>query len=115
VTGYRTRRLATVVSSALIGLLLLGTSVVTASTPGWGTSNVTTIPTDGIVAPNNNAAYVVTIRNTGKSNITALQLGTDLPSTAPNTGFPTYVGPIVYTGQAGAGQCSAKKHRPARL
>jgi Domain of unknown function DUF11 len=81
-TGYRTRRLATVVSSALIGLLLLGTSVATAGTPaGWSIS-AAALPST--VAPGKNAGYEVTIGNTGPSNISQLFLVDD------NTGAPSY-------------------------
>jgi hypothetical protein len=112
VTRYRTRRLATVVSSALIGLLLLGTGIASANPPGWKTSHVDPIPADGVVAPStatvfNNVGYVVTIINNGKSNITALTLTTDLPTSAPNNGSPTYVGPVTYLGQNAIGHCSA--------
>lgn len=106
--GHQLRRLATVVSTALLGVMLLGTGVASANPPGWGDSFVTTIPTDGVVAPNNNIGYVVTLSNHGKSNITNLQLKTNLPASAPNSGNPTYVGPVTFTGQAASGGCSLK-------
>jgi hypothetical protein len=76
VTGYRTRRLATVVSSALLGLLLLGTSGVTASTPGWEFNNNATLP--ATVSPGSDAGYQFTIHNGGKSNISQLYLTTSV-------------------------------------
>jgi hypothetical protein len=75
-TGYRTRRLATVVSSALLGLLLLGTSGVTASTPGWEFINIATLP--ATVSPGADAGYQFTIHNGGKSNISQLYLTTSV-------------------------------------
>lgn len=87
VTGYRTRRLATVVSSALLGLLLLGTSGVAASTPGWEFINTDTqvpcvqvacvsLPTT--VSPGSDVGYKFTIHNAGKSNISQLYLTTSV-------------------------------------
>ena len=111
-TGNLSRRLATVATTALLGTMLLGVGTASASTPGWKTSDVTYIPTDHVVAPGANAGYVVTLRNTGKSTITALSLTTDIPATAPNGGAPTYVGLVTYTGQTGSGFCSLANSGP---
>jgi hypothetical protein len=106
VTGYRTRRLATVVSSALIGLLLLGTSVVTASTPGWAFSPaIDTSLNPATVGTGYSAAFVVTLTNGGSINISAVFLSTDIPATASNSS-PTYVSLPTYSHPADWGPAS---------
>src|SRR5712691_8306914 len=83
VTGYRTRRLAAVVSAALLGLVLIGTSGVTAATPaGW---SIVATPLPIKVAPGKLAGYQVDIGNTGPSNISQLFLVDD------QTATPSYV------------------------
>ncbi len=105
------RRLTTVVTAAFVALLLLGTGVVSANPPGW-TQDVKYVPGDATVAPGADVEYKVTITNGGKSIITNLKLAID-PADAAMVGAPTYVDPnIVYTGQTGAGSCSAKNVTP---
>jgi len=95
VSSFRLRQLASVAGSALLALMLLGTGVATATTPGW-TMNVTLIP--GTVSPGAYAAYRITITNNGKSNISKLFLTdsiTDHPysvisSTGCNATGPLY-------------------------
>jgi hypothetical protein len=53
------------------------------------------LPADGVVAPGESAGFIVTITNTGKSNISALYLSTDPDDLVP-AGSPTFVGPITY-------------------
>lgn len=111
-SSIRRWRVVSVISSALLVLMLLGPTVVSAATPGWK-FYITPIPADGIVAPSASAGFVVTIANEGKSNISALYLSTDLPTTAPNGGSPTYVGTPVWTNQPdGAGFCNAANDGP---
>lgn len=80
-TGYRTRRLATVVSSALIGLLLLSSTAVTAGTPAGWSINAIALPSN--VTPGQDAGYQVNIGNAGPSNISQLFLVDD-GKTAPS-------------------------------
>lgn len=99
------RRLTSVVTAAFLGLMLLGTGVVSANPPGW-TGDVKYIPGDATVAPGAIVAYKVSITNSGKSQISALNMDTD-------TGLvPKYVGPITYDHQTGSGSCSAANAGP---
>jgi len=63
----RLRRLATVVSTALLGAMLLGTGTAVASTPGWAFINIVRL--SPVVSPGADAGYSFTITNQGKSNI----------------------------------------------
>jgi hypothetical protein len=108
------RRSVAIAASASLALMLLGPSTISAATPGWKFT-ITPTPANGltsideVVAPSGSAGFVVTITNTGKSNISALYLTTDLKATWPNGGAPTYVGPITYQNMpAGTGTCSGK-------
>jgi Domain of unknown function DUF11 len=86
VTGYRTRRLAAVVSSALLAMLLLGTSGVTAGTPaGW---SIVATPLPSTVAPGKIAGYQVVIGNVGPSNISQLFMVDDQPGTQAYVNTP---------------------------
>lgn len=84
----RLRRLATVVSTALLGVMLLGTGTSLAATPGWAFSNQAYIP--DTVQPGSDAGYSFTIVNNGKSNISQLFLVSD--STQPITYLDTQRG-----------------------
>lgn len=74
------RRLAGVTVTATLVLAALGAGPVAAKTPGWQFLNVQTLP--ATVGQNAVAGYSFTIKNGGKSNISALYL-TDTTSTAP--------------------------------
>jgi Domain of unknown function DUF11 len=77
------RRVATVVSAALLGVMLLGASAAQAGTPaGW---SITATPIPSQVTYGKNAGYLINIGNTGPSNISQLFLVDD--QTAP----PSYV------------------------
>lgn len=74
------RRIAGVTVAAALVLAALGAGPVAARTPGWQFLNVQTLPTT--VGQNAVAGYSFTIKNGGKSNISALYL-TDTTSTPP--------------------------------
>jgi len=98
-------------AAALLALALIGPTGVSAGTPGWK-FYITPIPADGIVAPNASAGFVIKIANEGRSNISALFLDTDPNALPPSPVSPTYVGPISYTNQVGAGFCHAAGDGP---
>ena len=81
--GHQLRRLATVASTALLSVMLLGTGSATATTPTW---SMTVVPLPSTVQSAKDAGYLVTISNDGTSNISSLFLGSSLSSS------PTYVG-----------------------
>lgn len=96
-SSIRLRRLASVTSVALLAAMVLGPASANALPPKW-TMNVAYLPVDGVVAPGESAGFVVTITNTGRSNISALYLSTDPDDDVP-AGSPTYIGPITYANQ----------------
>ena len=73
------RRLAAIMSGALLGLSLIGPASITAGQAGWGLA-VETLPSS--VTPGADAGYRLTITNTGSSNISQLYL-TDSVASAP--------------------------------
>ena len=115
---FRYGRLAAVASSALLALMLLGPTAVSASTPGWFFTISGGCVTDSVSCPNTppapfdptpptlnpdlvkvgaNAGWSVRITNGGTSNISALYLSTDL-STKSTLSYPTYIGSKDSTG-----------------
>lgn len=91
-SSFRLRRLASVVSAALLGVMLLGAGSASASTPGWQFSPaIDTTLNPPTVGTGFNAAFIVNINNLGSSNISALYLSTDIPLTAANV-TPTFIG-----------------------
>ena len=75
----RLRRLATVVSTALLGAMLLGTGTAVANPPGWQFLDPTLLP--DTVTPGADAGYSFTIHNGGKSNISQVYLLNDSTDT----------------------------------
>jgi len=75
----RYRRLASVTSAALLAMMLLGTGVTSAATPGWKFLAAASIP--GTVAPGADAGFRFDIKNTGKSNIAQVYLLNDSTDT----------------------------------
>jgi hypothetical protein len=80
--SFPLRRLAGVVTTALLGLMLVGAGVAQASPPKW-VMDVTKLPPT--VAAGGNAGYFVKITNNGPSNINTLFLTTE------ETTVPAYV------------------------
>ena len=78
-SSHRLRRLAAIISTALLGVALIVPSSVAAAQPGW-TMDVVTLPS--AVSPGADAGYRLTIRNLGPSNISQLYL-TDSVTSAP--------------------------------
>lgn len=78
--GHQLRRLATVVSTALLGVMLLGVSTASAGQPGWTFTSIDTSANPDTVGTGYNADYVTTLDNPGPSNISALYLSTDIPT-----------------------------------
>jgi hypothetical protein len=102
VTGNLTRRLATVATAALLGTMLLGVGSAVASTPGWQFTSIVTSLNPATVGTGYGAAFVVTLSNTGTSNISAVFLSTDIPVSASNLS-PTYISNPTYANPAGWG------------
>ena len=71
-SSHRLRRIATVVSTALLALMLIGPGAVLAAPPGWLFENMANLPVT--VSPGADAGYTFRIRNGGKSNIAQLYL-----------------------------------------
>jgi hypothetical protein len=94
VSSFRLRRLAGVVTTALLASALLGLGTAQAGTPAGWSITATSLPST--VAPGKIAGYQVTIGNVGPSNISQLFLVDDNSSapvytstgqgTCPNTG-----------------------------
>jgi hypothetical protein len=80
VSSFRRRRLASLVSLALLGAMLLGTGATSASAPQWTQSPVTSLPPT--VGPGTNAGYSFSATNNGPSNISALYLVSTLADPA---------------------------------
>jgi uncharacterized repeat protein (TIGR01451 family) len=85
-SSHRLRRLAAVVSTSLIALMLVGPASTSAAQPGWYFENVggpvkvidkALVYQPDTVAPGNDAGYTFRIANRGTSNIASLYL-TDL-------------------------------------
>jgi hypothetical protein len=93
VIGNLTRRVATVASAALLGTMLLGVGTAVASTPGWAFSAIDTSLNPATVGTGYSAAFVVTLTNTGPSNISAVFLGTDMNVSPTYISLPTYTTP----------------------
>jgi hypothetical protein len=86
VSSFRLRRLTAVVTAASLALLLLGTGTALASPPNWSMTVVKLPPT---VAAGANAGYVVTVKNSGPSNIASLFLVSDATSAPSYVSTPT--------------------------
>jgi hypothetical protein len=86
---------ATVVTTALLGAMLLGVGTVTASQPGWSfaANQITSSPAS--VSPGAAAAYAVKIVNGGKSNISALDMTTDIPL-GSGRATPVYISDAIW-------------------
>jgi hypothetical protein len=95
VTGYRSRRLATVVSAALVAVMLLGVGAASAAPPKW---DITFVKLPPVVTVGEDAGYRVTVWNNGASNIVGLSI-----SSVPTN--PTYVSSLAYS-TGGTGSCS---------
>jgi len=114
----RLRRFASAASAAALLFALIAVAPVSAKTPGWQfIDGWTGVPvTDPIsktcpacqpfttspatVSPNALAAFKVTIKNAGSSNISALYLSTSIPASNP-AGNPVYIFPAVWTNETG--------------
>ena len=71
-SSFRLRHLASLVSLSLLGVMLLGTGITSASAPPWTQSPIVKLPPT--VAPGANAGYGFSMTNLGPSNIAALYL-----------------------------------------
>lgn len=103
--------LATVVTTAMLAVMLLSVSGSDAKTPGWGfvdgftnqavstAAPFTGSPTS--VSPNAYVAFDVRITNSQKSNISALLMKTDIPITNP-LGDPIYIFDATWTDATGS-------------
>ncbi|MGZ8514617.1 MAG: hypothetical protein ACXW4H_05400 [Candidatus Limnocylindrales bacterium] len=91
------QKLAGLMTGAVLALSVIGGGTALAKVPGWG---FTIVATPLVVTPGSSAGFVVTISNTGKSNISALYLSTDMPASDPLS-VPTYISTATYTGQLG--------------
>jgi hypothetical protein len=96
----RLGRFATVLTTGVMALMLLGVGGAVAKTPTW-TIDVVKLPT--VVAAGNNAGYAATVRNIGPSNINALTL-TVTPTSTP-TATPTYFSGLTWSG-SGPNDCT---------
>jgi len=80
-------RATTIATAATLAIMLIGVGTVAAKTPGWTMDVVKTPPT---VQANGNAGFLVTITNTGKSNMAQLYLTSDVAAaplyTSPSKG-----------------------------
>src|SRR4051794_1045919 len=96
--------LVTVMTTALLAVMPLSVGGTAAKTPGWGIGAVSASPAP--VGPGNLAEYSFTISNTGRSNISALSLKTDIP--AGSLATPAWIEQVDYIGQADvANACGA--------
>ena len=75
-------RLATILTTSVTALMLLGVGTVSAAPPNW---SMTVEKLPATVSPGSSAGYRITITNSGPSNIAALYLVSD------KTAQPTYV------------------------
>jgi hypothetical protein len=87
--------LVTVMTTALLAVMLLSVSTGEAKTPGWGFSAVTVNPAP--VGLGKLAQYSFTISNTGRSNISALILKTDIAAGPLAT--PAWIQKVDFIGQ----------------
>ena len=74
--SHHLRRVAALITSALLVLLVVAPVSVSAAPPGWRFINTRELPP--VVAPDANAGYSFTIHNNGRSNIAAVYLTTDI-------------------------------------
>lgn len=77
---------ASVVTTSLMALLVLSPVGTMAKPPGWGFDPIVANP--GAVSPGRAVAFDVTIRNTGKSNISSVLMSTDLSG---SLAVPVYI------------------------
>jgi hypothetical protein len=83
----RIRRLTTVVTTAVLSLLLLGVGTSAAGQPNWSFSKLTPLP--GTVKAGESAGYLVEITNGGPSNIKTLFLTSNPASNTTYVGLPS--------------------------
>jgi hypothetical protein len=89
------RYLSATVAATLI-LALVSVGPVAAKRPGWGFDPIVAVP--GTVSPGRTVAYDVTIKNSGKSNISLLLMKTDMAANNP-LAVPVYIGDAKWVGQ----------------
>jgi hypothetical protein len=92
----RSAWLATVATLAFLAVLVLSPIATQAKPPGWGFDPVVSVP--GKVSPSKLAAYDVTIRNTGRSNISSVLMTTDIDADDP-LAIPAYISDATWVGQ----------------
>jgi len=99
VSSIRHRRVATIIASALLGLMLVVPGIAVARPPGWAITPVADPPT---VVNGADGGWIVTVSNGGKSNISAVYMVTNIPTDDPLVDpVPTYVSTATWTGQTG--------------
>ena len=92
-SSFRLRRLASVVSLSLLGVMLLGTGAASASAPQWTQSPITSLPPT--VGPGTNAGFSFSATNNGPSNISALYLISTAADPAVYAHFKVSNGPTL--------------------
>jgi uncharacterized repeat protein (TIGR01451 family) len=97
---YRLTWLATVVTTALLAVMLLNVGGIAAKTPGWGFNPSSITGDPATVSPGAYVSYSFAVENTGKSNISAVFLTTDIPL-GSGLETPVWVFPAVWTNQDG--------------
>ena len=82
--------------AAMLTFAIASVGPVSARPPGWGFESIVAVPST--VSPSKVAAFDVTIKNGGKSNISSLLMATDLGDTNP-LAVPKYVGDATWVNQ----------------
>ncbi len=92
----RSAVLATAATLAFLMVMVLSPVSTLAKPPGWGFDPVVAVP--GTVSPGRAVAFDVTVKNTGKSNISKVLMATDLGASNP-LAVPLYISDATWSGQ----------------
>lgn len=82
--------------AAMLTFAIVSAGPAAAKPPGWGFDPIVAVP--GTVSPGRVAAFDVTIKNTGRSNISSILMTTDLAASSP-LAVPAYISDATWQGQ----------------
>jgi hypothetical protein len=103
IKGIRNRARLAVSLSGVVVLSLVGSGGASAATPSW---DITVTPSPAAVSAGADAGYIVTIRNTGKSNISQVYLTDTTLGTNGTAAQPPVILPTTYAVPS-QGSCDA--------
>lgn len=89
-----------IVTTAMLAVMLLGVGGSQARTPGWTISAVAPDPSSTAVKQGAAAAWLVTITNVGKSNVSLVKLTTDIKASS-GLQTPLYISDATWHNQTG--------------